>query len=377
MAPSLAVEALQELPSGSTVLDPMCGSGTVLLAAAKEGFETIGFDVDPLAVLLAQVATSGIRGRSVLRAAERLIEMTDGTPVGVPPWIEADQETLEFTRFWFGEDQRSYLQRLSIQLAPLGGRTSDALRVALSRTIITKDRGASLARDVSHSRPHKVADETNYDVRAGFWNAARKVASWLDDNPVASKARVKLGDCRVLPPRLSNSIDLVITSPPYLNAIDYLRGHRLALVWLGHQVPRLRAIRSASVGTERGLDEPGPRIRQIAASSVRVKDLQPQQQRMMFRYCTDLARMTDEVARVLRPNAEAVFVVGNSTLRGVFVSNSEALKTAGRQSGLVPVSETERELPSQHRYLPPPTANGTSLDKRMNTETVLRLRRAA
>ena len=45
--------------------------------------------------------------------------------------------------------------------------------------------------------------------------------------------------------------DLVVTSPPYLNAIDYLRGHKLSLVWMGHQIEELRELRSANIGSER------------------------------------------------------------------------------------------------------------------------------
>jgi len=97
----------------------------------------------------------------------------------------------------------------------------------------------------------------------------------------------------------------------------------------------------------------------------------------MYRYSTDLIRLTSEVARVLRSNGEAVFVVGNSNLKGVFISNAEALKASARLAGLVTVSETERSLPSKHRYVPPPSSDVGSLTKRMSSETVLRLKHAS
>ena len=69
------------------------------------------------------------------------------------------------------------------------------------------------------------------------------------------------------------SIDMVITSPPYLNAIDYLRGHRLSLVWLGHQLSGLRMIRSGSVGAERGPDAHHGNVDEIVATMGRIEDL--------------------------------------------------------------------------------------------------------
>jgi DNA modification methylase len=57
MAPELALETLNDLAANSVVLDPMSGSGTVIRQAAEMGHRPIGFDMDPLAVLMSQVWT--------------------------------------------------------------------------------------------------------------------------------------------------------------------------------------------------------------------------------------------------------------------------------------------------------------------------------
>ena len=61
MAPELALSALKELKRGSLVLDPMSGSGMVLRQATELGLHSIGFDMDPLAVLMATVWTTAIK----------------------------------------------------------------------------------------------------------------------------------------------------------------------------------------------------------------------------------------------------------------------------------------------------------------------------
>src|SRR5437764_985997 len=70
------------------------------------------------------------------------------------------------------------------------------------------------------------------------------------------RVSVGLGDARALEDIGDGTVDVVLSSPPYLNAIDYMRGHRMSLVWLGHRVGELRAIRADSVGSERGPDAP-------------------------------------------------------------------------------------------------------------------------
>jgi tRNA G10 N-methylase Trm11 len=56
IAPNVALIQCAKLPPGATVLDPMAGSGTVLRAAADAALNGIGFDLDPLAVLMARSA---------------------------------------------------------------------------------------------------------------------------------------------------------------------------------------------------------------------------------------------------------------------------------------------------------------------------------
>src|SRR5580698_5413235 len=74
MASELALGKTDELQLGATVLDPMAGSGTVLQAASRHGHRCIGLDVDPLAVLMAKVATSRLNEKRFDCLLDRLID---------------------------------------------------------------------------------------------------------------------------------------------------------------------------------------------------------------------------------------------------------------------------------------------------------------
>src|SRR5229473_8124664 len=60
MAPGIALEILAKAKRPLRVLDPMAGSGTVLAVARSKGHRTIGFDIDPLSVLISRVWTTSI-----------------------------------------------------------------------------------------------------------------------------------------------------------------------------------------------------------------------------------------------------------------------------------------------------------------------------
>jgi ribosomal protein L11 methylase PrmA len=78
MAPEIVFTELQGLKKSQIVLDPMSGSGTVLRAAAELGHEAVGFDLDPLAVLMSRVWTTRCRVTSLPRAAAAGVESAKG-----------------------------------------------------------------------------------------------------------------------------------------------------------------------------------------------------------------------------------------------------------------------------------------------------------
>ena len=96
---------------------------------------------------------------------------------------------------------------------------------------------------------------------------------------------------------------------------------------------------------------------------------------MLARYVHDMDRVIGEIARVLVPTGRAIFVIGDCTMRGVFVSNSTVFRKLGEEHGLKVVSTKRRPLPDNRRYLPPPShdLSGKRLQNRVREEIVLTL----
>jgi hypothetical protein len=383
MAPSIALDELPVVDKTPLlVLDPMAGSGTTLLAARARGHEAHGFDTDPLALLIADVWCADLNRGSVTTNADAVHEkatryyqrITQGEayPAG------ADDETKEFIRYWFDATNRRQLRALADAIEEVRNETTrKALWCAFSRLIIAKARGASYAMDLSHSRPHKVTEKPTFRPLPNFRGAVKTV---LENAPFSGKGRiaprvtVKEGDARDLP-LPDSSVDIVITSPPYLNAIDYLRCNKFSLVWMGHKIPDLRRLRSGNIGTEVGADLKESTIRKAVESAGAINELSDRDQRMLARYAKDVDAVVGEIARVLRPASRCVLVVGDCTMRGVFVRNSELLKSLAAPHGLKAESVLARPLAANRRYLPPPTSEqaGSLLQGRMREEIVLTL----
>ncbi|HEU4647909.1 MAG TPA: hypothetical protein VFS33_02535 [Gemmatimonadales bacterium] len=391
MAPSIVwAELPPVLPNRGKrlcVLDPMAGSGTTIATARLLGHRAIGLDTDPLAVLIARAWSLDVDGNAlsmkarqvVERARERARQLTIGE--SYPPF--ADEETREFVRYWFDATARRHLTALSASIRAVRDENLRTLLwCAFSRLIIVKSCGASRAMDLAHSRPHRVYDRSPLKPLEAFEQAARLVGLRAPFRPASGlpPATILHADARHAPLECG-SVDVIVTSPPYLNAIDYLRGHKFSLIWMGRTIADLRGTRAANVGTEIGLSRQSEELGYVDEVLMNMGDLQrlpPRAVRMLRRYVVDLDGVLAEMSRVLREDGRCVMVVGDSNLHKIFVSNSGAITSLGKHHGLELVSRRSRPLPTGRRYLPPPGTlrSGSLLEARMREEVILSLRKA-
>lgn len=224
MDPALAYELVRSFPTGSVVLDPMMGSGTVVRAASDAGHRAIGRDLDPLAVLIARVWAVPAQNRNLMTRAKGLVGHARFLPAQWirTPWIDNDPETAHFVEQNFPEPQRDQIRRLSATLAALSGEPG-ALHLALSRTIA----------------------ENADDVYGRFIQHAKCLAKHLVTWQPPRGADVARGDARTLD--LADSlVDAVVTALPVCRERDRMFRRR-SLVWLGHQLADIRAIEEMAI----------------------------------------------------------------------------------------------------------------------------------
>ncbi|MEA2238740.1 MAG: hypothetical protein QOC81_3464 [Thermoanaerobaculia bacterium] len=387
MAPGIAFDVLSEPSKPLRVLDPLMGSGTVLALARSQGHQSFGIDIDPLAVLIARVWTTSIDPEAVRDVAKDALadaraQFTRLTARNAYPYA-ADEETRAFIRYWFDTYSRRQLAALSYSVADIADdAVRDVLWCAFSRLIITKQSGASLAMDLSHSRPHKAFKTAPTKPFRKFESAVERVVTnciSIRDRARGPAPSLREGDARRLP-FAKDSIDLVLTSPPYLNAIDYMRCSKFSLVWMGYTIEALRRLRSSSVGSEASGPEPASDLSDEVIDALKLTPtLSARDQRILARYIDDMAASVGQVARVLSPSGKAVYVIGENTIRGTYVRNSKLVSEVARHSGLKLVDSTVRELPANRRYLPPPSSTGATaaLDARMRREVILSFEKRA
>ena len=245
-----------------TVLDPFCGSGTVLLEAALRGHLAIGIDVNPLARLIARVKTTRLDVDSL--SARATTSLRRARADRAPRNIDI------LPSYWFLPGARRALLQAHQEIQRIPYRPHrDFLRVSLSaivrrssladpsipppvRLSVDRSKRASnrYVRDLTNAlavSPETVHDAFQERVASNILRMAQLVRC-----PRYGRARVLSTSAEAaatgLPP---DSVDLIITSPPYCGSQKYVRSLKLEMLLLGFPSSTIADADRRTLGTER------------------------------------------------------------------------------------------------------------------------------
>ena len=351
------------LPAPGVVLDPFAGVGTTLIEADIAGHEAAGFEINPYAVFAARAKLGAHRlepERLRAAAAEFVTFMDEGARAGRAPKASSPAAFRTRAPFYSPAVERKVLFALDF-MATQEATVAALFRLAFAATMVGYSNYSyepSLGRKASAGRP-EVEDD---DVAGAI---AAKVRQMADDAAWYRSARVQpeRDDGRVLQDSFfegrtaleEGSVDLLLTSPPYLNNYHYNRNTRPHLYWLGFCAsPRdLKRLEEKNFGTywqnardEKRIDlDPSIVDAAIRAALEDVRGRNPEKgvyggngwANYAARYFNDCARFIDGAAWCLRPGSTALVVIGNSILQGVPIPTDRFLAAIAASRGFAVV----------------------------------------
>ena len=334
--PRKAIESWSAI--GELIYDPFCGCGTTLLEASLLGRPSIGTDNNSVAVLISKAKTSSY-SNSDLQELVEFYERFDDLLSKARPLKKLIPNNKNFY-YWFNDEvllRLSSLKRIILdQHEPI--RT---LLLSIFSSIIVR-----VSYQDSDTRYAKIEKKINInDVDKSFKSKLIDVIGALPEIQRSNRATVEIhkADSRKVPFIKSNSVSLIVTSPPYLNAYDYHKYHRQRIHWIGGDVEYARDL---EIGSHDEFTRTGAT---------------PDQ------YFVDMNLCFGEWSRVLRRNGQCLIVIGDAIVTKEPVFVADKFITLLNDVGLELVDRWIREL-----HLTKKAFNGSS---RINQEHLLLLKK--
>lgn len=316
--PRKAIERWSE--PGDLVYDPFCGCGTTLLEASFLKREVIGTDNNAVAILVSRAKTA-IYDNGHLEVFRNFVDIVGDGLSDAPPRPDLIPDNKNFL-YWFDPE---ILERLAM-LKGLILEQKDPVRtmlLAIFSSIIVR-----VSYQDSDTRYAKI-DRTVKpgDVDRAFRSKLIEVLERLPEIiiPGRTQPTVQQADARNIPFINSESVSLIVTSPPYLNAYDYHKYHRQRIHWINGSIELARDL---EIGSH---DE-------FTRSNARPDN-----------YFSDMDACFSEWARVLKSGGCCLIVVGDAIVNKEPVFVGDRFVDLLKEHGIKLEKRWIRELHSTKR----------------------------
>jgi len=243
-----------KIQPGDVVLDPMCGSGTLNVEASIIGIESIGIEKSPFCVLMSKVKHEALNVDSTILSS-----------------ILRDMH-------------KNYKTLISSNKLPMDFSYHDGFKTEKAITLLAFLDAMGYARRCSKSID--ILFPSVLKRYTGQINSFIQVRDKL--NLKIGEARFEIGDVRNTHLK-DNSIDAIITSPPYSFAIDYVENDRPQLEYLGYDTLKLKDEMIGLKGQTR--------------------------KEKLTNYFDDMSKVLSDMSRVLKIGKYAVIIIGSNDIQ--------------------------------------------------------------
>ena len=343
---TLVWDLLKELhvPKGSLVFDPFCGTGTTLLAAKQAGYPSVGSDILPLGVFVANTKLQ--EGYDLDLLSQKIREIT-ALKFGTPSTKWADPGYIDMRKA-FSRYARNDILFFREKIADIDDEKVrnymmlGLLSIVSEASNTKKDGGVIKIVQKRHLPP----------VRYLLKNRLKRMYKDAKNIPVTGvHAEARIGDARD-PLLEDDSVGACITSPPYLNYVDYTKLYGLELSLLLSGTKELVDLRKRSLRSHVGAEykkEGGLRSEKLKETMERVREVTVTSSRfpgVLTGYFEDMFISMENLYPKMKDGAYACYVVGNTCLPDLTVDVDLILAELGEQAGF----SAERILVAKARW---------------------------
>lgn len=324
---------------GGTILDVFCGSGTVLVESMLAGRNCIGTDINPLCRLISNVKTTPLDQKELQSAVNELFtKMKEKVKVKPPSFPNIN--------YWFTRGAQLSLAKIkwAIDACDFSNDFRDFFYVCFS-SIIRKASNADprISPPVFSKRMKKRVGEgrrvypMKYFKQETMKNCGR-ILKFSSLCPRNYGSQILSDDAMKLSLK-DETVDLVITSPPYMSAQKYFRSTKLELFWLELVTEEeIRRLDSKLVGTERIKSDEYSQLLETGISEAdklikKIYRIDRLRAGIAAKYFIDLRSVFGEVFRCLKYGKYFVLIIGDNEVKGHRIPSHKIVSKLAEEVG--------------------------------------------
>ena len=359
----LLVQALIEkyAKPNDIIYDPFCGSGVTIVEALKKQHRVIGTDINPLALLVAEVRTFDLNGKVLLNYLNNIIGSISKSKPDIPG--------VKNIEYWFQPPVIQILGKLRSAIKRIEDeQISKFFKVIFSQTV----------RNVSNNRkgefkrfriPNDKLSEYEPEVLNTFIKLSTFYAHAYNDKIANDHFELYKHDVRNTLP-FKEKINFIITSPPYGDSrttVAYGQFSSFSLDWLNGMNPYGNEDLKLDAKMLGGKREPNNSTtsKTLQRTINKIKD---QNRKLdVITFFNDLNQCCYQINKVLSKNAKVCFVVGNRNVDGVEIPMDQIVVDFFEELGLKHQETLIRKISNKRM----PSKNSPSNKKGFLSSTML------
>lgn len=327
-------------PKEINVLDPFMGSGTTALEANLRAFNAYGLEVDPYARLIGSASVLKFSKVDISKLQE--FESTLGLKFQKTRCLKSMIPEISNIDHWFPEKNIDDLVRLKrvisdfLETTPKANNFLFAAFADIIRAVSYAER-QSLKPYVSTRYRKEPADvlSTFQKCLKNYLSGAQAVALLKD----YGEGQIKWIDGDATQFKLDAKIDVAITSPPYINAMDYVRCVKLESSWVGTGSSDIFSeVRSSQVGEAaraKRMEISADVLEIISPDMLRIQEIDQARAKTVAAYFQDMRNNLNCVYKSLKNNAYYHVIVGDSVVRDVEIATHHHIGKIAERVGFV------------------------------------------
>lgn len=335
---------------GDVVFDPFVGSGTTSVEAIYAERNFVGIEINPLSVMISRIKTSDY-DLSVLKELEKKILLlieNDNSPV-----LDTEKPFCINREHWFKNFVQEDLIKIKRNIHPAVSFISQdeqkkyedfllGVLSAIVKQVSNADTAHVFPGISKRMRKLEIEGKNNVNVFGTFKRGLKKRIKYIEEfGHHSAIATIINGDSSTIDlSNYENSVDLIITNPPYISSVRYAETLKLELYWMGicKTVDEYLELSNSMIGNDH-LKKAQYKEKNLTEYSFineyieQLYEVDPKQAEIVFEFFNHMECVIKKLHLILKPGKKLVMKISDSKIRKINIPTGSLLTQMAMENG--------------------------------------------